>query len=238
MLEEKEQQPTSIYRTHPGENPRPISFHARLPIDNYVPEDFRDFFSDSEYDKLYSIRTDFNYGVPTTADIIARQQRHKVFLPQHQHDVHSFEKQALKPFDYPWSNGIGELHLARTEDELFDAVISEFAECLDHQFDRTTQRFMDNYDRSAVEDNIAAFESEFLDLLIEADGPLRKAVFRPEKEILNIFRKLYAALPLVLDEYPPWKLGLSECCVCVVILRPISSPKQQQRHTTRAWAEG
>jgi hypothetical protein len=244
MLEENEQQPTSKQLTHLGEDPRLSSFQAFVPINNFIPKDFRQFFSDSEYANLHPFSTDFNYRVPTDTDLITQQQRREAVLFQHQHHVYSLQKQARSPYKHPWSDAVREPHLARTEDELFDVVMSEFLECLGHQLDDAAQSFIEQYDHTAVEDNIAAFESEFLDHLIEVDIPVRKVTRQlPERrksaeELLKIFRKLSRLTCFTYWEQIPWQLELSEYCVCVVGLRAVSSPKQQQRHTNRYWSKG
>jgi hypothetical protein len=140
MLEENEQQPTSKQLTHLGEDPRLSSFQAFVPINDFIPEDFRGIFSDSEYANLYPFSTNFNYRVPTDADLIRQQQRRKAVLFQHQHHVYSLQKQARSPYKHPWSDAVREPHLTHTEDELFDTVKSKFLECLGHQLDNATQR--------------------------------------------------------------------------------------------------
>jgi len=110
--------------------------------------------------------------------------------------------------------------------------------------DNSAQRFIEQYNHTAVEDNITAFESEFLDHLIEVDIPLRKVTRQlPERrkiveELFKIFLKPGKRTPFAHGEQIPCLFELSEYCVCVVGLRAISSPKQQQCHTNRCWSKG
>src|ERR1700738_822296 len=94
MLEENEQQPTSIQHTPLGKTSHPPSFQAFVPIENFIPEDFRDVFSDSEYADLYPFSTDFNYRIPTDGGHIARGRGREAVLSLFQHDVYSLQKQA------------------------------------------------------------------------------------------------------------------------------------------------
>ncbi len=218
MLEENEQQPTSNQRTSLGEHSRPQSFQAFLPVDDFIPEDFRDFFSRSA--RLFPFSTDFNDKITTDGSPVAQQQKRYAVLSQYQHNVYSLQKQARSPHRYSWSNVFRESHFALTEDELFDVVASEFSQCLSHQLDNASQTFIGQYE------NIAAFESEFLDLLIEVDICLRKVTL-PMEELLKILRKTYEALRFVSNEHSPRQLGLLEYYVCVVGLREVLSPKQR-----------
>jgi hypothetical protein len=241
MLEEIEIQPTSQQHTPLGKTPRTPSSPAFVPIDDFIPEDFRDFFSDSEYASLYPSTTDFNYRTPTYSSPIEGQRERKAVLSYYQHDVYNLRKQVRSPYKHLWSNAARESYLAQTEDELFDVVMSEFLECLGHQFDNAAHKFMKQYDHTAVEDDIAVFESEFLDLLVEVDIRLRKVTKQPTvrrvvphiEELWKVFWETYEPQLFVSKDQLPWQLGLLEYAVCVVGLREISSPKQQQRDTTR-----
>lgn len=229
MIEENKQQPKPEQGTLLGQQPPTLSFQAFISIENFIPDDFRGNF------------TDFDYRISIYGDLIPQVSVRDAIQSRHQHHASSLQNQARSPYSRPWSNTIKEPLPAWTEDEPCDVVMSEFPAWLGYQLDWAAQRLIEQYDHTAAADNIAAFESEFLNLLIEVDSPLRKVtqqlreqcVISPENEILGGFRKLNELPSPALEEVSPWQLGLLEYLGLVVGLHAISSPKQQQRDTNR-----
>jgi len=154
-----------------GKNPHTPSSLAFVTIDDFTLGDLRNFFSDSEYASLYPFTRNFNYRTPTYCGSIEGQRERKVVCSQCQHSVYSLRDQVYSPYKPLWSNAVREPYLGRTEDELFDVIISGFPECLGYQLDHTAHRFLKQYDHTVVEDSIEVFELENLDLLIEVDPP-------------------------------------------------------------------
>jgi hypothetical protein len=113
---------------------------------------------------------------------------------------------------------------------LLDAVMFEFTECLGQQMDDAALKFLSQYDSTAVEDNIAAFESEFLDGLSKVDPPLYKATLLPPKQDVQAWVEMARKFFLLYFEYEdqfPQQLGSLDYFVYVVGFCAISSPKQQ-----------
>jgi hypothetical protein len=107
---------------------------------------------------------------------------------------------------------------------------------LGQQLDDAAQKFMTQYDSTAIEDNIAAFESEFLDRLSRVDGPIRRATYQPPKQdivaaLTKMSRELFLENILAATKCDD-QLLLLEYFVCVVGLCAISSSKQQQYNTS------
>jgi hypothetical protein len=227
MSEENEQYPTSNQNS-----PRTPSSLAFLPVEEFIPEDFRNFFSNSEYAMLFPFSKAFNARDMITISASARE----TVFDQNQLKFDTLRTRSRRPYNHPWSDAIREPYRPRTEDELFDAVILEFTECLGQNLDDAAQNFMSQYDSTAVEDNIAAFESEFLDGLSKVDAPLCRVTFQPpEQDIAFLAKKAWKILRAniflaVESEDPfPFQLGSIEYFVCVVGSCAISSPKQQRK---------
>jgi hypothetical protein len=84
----------------------------------------------------------------------------KTVFDQNQRKFDALQTQSRSRFNHPWSNAVREPYRPQTEDELLDDVMFEFTECLGQQMDDAALKFLSQYDSTAVEDNIAAFESD------------------------------------------------------------------------------